>query len=81
VLLTAPNVTLSCTGPAGATEYEFAIESQSGSGYVPYYTYDAPSASKTFYPAIHGVGYRWRVRAQIGGTFGAWSNYATFQVQ
>ena len=81
VLVTASPVTLSCSGVTSATSYEFAIESQSGNSYIPYYTYAPTAASQTFYPAIHGVGYRWRVRAKVSGVLGAWSPYATFQLK
>lgn len=80
-LVTTGSVKLTCSAPAGATSYEFAIESQSGTSFLPYYTYTSSVASQTFYPQIHGVGYRWRVRAKINGAFGAWSSYATFQFQ
>ncbi len=80
-LVTTPNVTLSFSPVAGATKYEVAIESASGASYVPYYTYAPSQASVTFYPAIHGVGYRWRARAQVNGAFGAWSGYASFQFE
>ena len=81
VLVTTAAVTLSCTGVQSATKYEFAIESQSGNGYVPYYTYAPSKASQTFYPQAHGIGYRFRVRAQVNGVFGEWSSYASFQFQ
>jgi hypothetical protein len=78
-LVTTSNVNLSFSAVANATKYEVAIESQSGQTYVPYYTYSPSQAAVTFYPAIHGVGYRWRARALVNGTFGDWSSYATFQ--
>jgi len=78
-LVSTGSVKLTCSAPQGATSYEFAIESQSGAGYAPYYTYAPAAPSQTFYPQIHGVGYRWRVRAKINGAFGGWSGYATFQ--
>jgi hypothetical protein len=34
----------------------------------------------TLYPQIHGVDYRFRVRAMVGGVYGDWSTYATFHV-
>lgn len=79
VVVSTSSVTLTCSGVTGATSYEFAIESQSANGYVPYYTYAPTAASRTFYPWTHGIGYRWRVRAKVAGVFGAFSPYATFQ--
>lgn len=81
VLVTTAAVTLSCSGVTSATSYEFAIESQSGSGFVPYWTYAPSASSQTFYPATHGIGYRWRARAKVNGVFGDWSPYATFQLK
>ncbi len=49
-VFTTPNVTLTCSPVAGATEYQFAIQYQSASGYEPYYTYSTSGASVTFYP-------------------------------
>jgi Glycosyl hydrolases family 25 len=80
-LLSGSSVTLSCSTIQAATSYEFAIESQSGSGYVPYFTYSATTPARTFYPQIHGVFYRWRARAKVAGAFGNWSSYATFQLK
>ena len=79
MLITTPNVALTCSTVQNATNYEFAIESQSGSGWTPYFTYAGTTPSRTFYPQVHGIGYRWRVRAKVGGVFGDWSSYATFQ--
>ena len=76
--VTTPNVTLESSGVTGATAYQFAIEYEGPSGYLPYYTYSTGAASVTFYPATHGISYRWQVRAEVGGAFGAWSPYATF---
>jgi hypothetical protein len=81
VMITTPNVALSCSAVQGATGYELAIESKSGASFVPYWTYPTSGPSQTFYPAIHGTSYRWRARAQVNGVFGAWSTYATFQLK
>ena len=75
------SVTLSCSAVTSATEYQFAIESQSASSYVPYYTYTTAKTSQAFYPQTPNIGYRWRARAMVGGAYGAWSPYATFQYQ
>jgi len=81
VLITTPNVALDCSTVAGATGYQFAIDYQSSGSYAPYYTYSTTAPTQTFYPAVHGVGYRWRVRAEVGGIYGGWSPYATFRLQ
>lgn len=81
VLVSTPDVTLACSAVSGATGYQFAIEYETQSGYAPYYTYPATKPSQTFYPATHGIGYRWRVRAEVGGVYQAWSPYATFSFQ
>lgn len=77
--ITTPSVTMTCSAIASATSYEFAIEFESSGGYAPYYTYSGSTPSRTFYPQIQGIGYRWRVRAKVNGVFGDWSSYATFQ--
>ncbi len=77
--ITTSSVTLSCSAVTGATSYQFAIEFQGSSGYSPYYTYTGSSPSRSFYPQITGTGYRFRVRAEVNGSYGDWSSYATFQ--
>lgn len=78
--LTTANVTLGCSPVTNATSYQFAIETQTSSGYAPYYTYTSSKDAVTFYPQTHGLEYRWRVRAMVG-TYGDWSSYATFHFQ
>lgn len=80
VTIATANVSLSCSAVQGATSYELAVEYLSGNVYAVYYTYAPASPTQTFYPAIHGT-YRWRARAKVNGTFGAWSSYATFQLK
>jgi len=75
------NATLTCSAVTSATSYQFAIESQSGTSWVPYYTYTTSKTSQTFYPQTHGIEYRWRVRAMVSSVWGAWSSYATFHYQ
>ena len=75
------SVTLSCGAVAGATRYDFAIESASGAGWVAYYTYSSSAPSRTFWPQTRGLDYRFRVRALVNGTVGDWSSYASFHVQ
>ena len=65
----------------GATTYQFAIEVKSGTSWATYYTYTTGGTALTFYPQTHAADYRFRVRAQVGGAYGAWSSYATFHVQ
>ena len=72
-------VTLSCSAVQGASSYELAIEYLSGATWVTYITYSPAGPSQTFYPAVHGTTYRWRARAKVNGTFGAWSSTASFQ--
>lgn len=81
VTLSGASVKLTCSAVSGATSYEFAIESQNSTGWVPYFTYAGSTPARTFYPQAHGIAYRWRVRAKVNGAFGAWSAYATFQYQ
>ncbi len=77
--LASTSVTLSWTPVSGATRYELAIENQLASGsYSPYVTYTTPTTSKTFYPQVHKTTYRFRVRAEVGGSYGAWSSFASF---
>ena len=63
---------------AGATQYQDAIEVQVGAAWQAYTTYTTTTASKTFYPQTRGTSYRFRVRALVAGSYGAWSSYATF---
>ncbi|MBN2497964.1 MAG: hypothetical protein JXR96_25445 [Deltaproteobacteria bacterium] len=73
-----PGVTLSCNAIASASSYAFEIEMLSGGSYGAYYTYTAGSASKTFYPAVDGTTYRFRVRASNAAGWGANSAWAYF---
>ena len=81
VTIATANATLSCGPVTGATTYQFAIEVKSGTSWATYYTYTTGGTALTFYPQTHGVDYRFRVRAQVGGAYGGWSGYATFHVQ
>ncbi len=76
--ITTSSVTLGCSAVTSATSYQFAIESQSGTSYVPYYTYTTSKTSQTFYPQTKGIEYRWRARAMVGSVWGSWSSYASF---
>jgi len=78
-LISTPSVTLTCSAVPNAQGYELAIEFATASNWSPYYTYAVSAPSRTFYPQIHGVDYRWRARAKVAGAFGAWSTWATFQ--
>jgi hypothetical protein len=73
-------VVMSCTPLAEITEYEFAIEYSSGGVWTAYYTYTASGSSKTFYPAVHGTDYRFRVRARNAFGWGPYSAWAWFHV-
>jgi GH25 family lysozyme M1 (1,4-beta-N-acetylmuramidase) len=79
--LSSAAVTLTCSALAGATQYEFVIESAKGQSYVPYMKYSATQPSRTFYPQLHGTTYRWRVRALLNGSWTEPSIDATFQYQ
>ncbi|MEW5851779.1 MAG: GH25 family lysozyme [Myxococcota bacterium] len=78
VALSTSSVTLSCNAQSDATRYEFAIEYQSAGSWQTYTSYLRTSPTATFWPQIHNTAYRWRVRSQAGGTYGAWSNWAQF---
>jgi hypothetical protein len=78
VTVTTPSVTMAWSAITDATSYQIAIEYQVGSAWSSYVTYSSTTASKTFWPQYHGTSYRFRVRAQVGGVFGAWSADATF---
>jgi hypothetical protein len=73
-------VTLTFGSVAGATRYEIAIESRSGTGFAAYHTYATAATSKTFWPAVRATTYRFRVRATVAGAARGWSAYATFDV-
>ena len=73
-------VVMSCMTVPDATRYEFAIEYLSGGVWKTYYAYTASGSSKTFYPAVHGTDYRFRVRAENAFGWGAYSAWALFHV-
>jgi GH25 family lysozyme M1 (1,4-beta-N-acetylmuramidase) len=73
------SVTLACNEVPSAARYEFSIEFLGGgAAYQPYVTYSPTQAHQTFWPQVHATTYRWKVRAQVGGTWQAWSADASF---
>jgi hypothetical protein len=76
--LTTNSVTLSCDAISGATQYQFEIDYWNGSAWQYYYIYTSGTDSQTFWPSVHNMNYRWRVRAQNDYDWGAWSAYADF---
>jgi hypothetical protein len=80
--MTTPDVKISCDPVLGATRYEFSLEYVvvSSGNYAPYVTYTQTIPSKVFYPQVKKTTYRFRVRAEVSGTFGPWSSYASFQL-
>lgn len=80
--LSTAAVTLSFAAVVGALRYEIAIENANPSGsFVPYVTYTTTTTTKTYYPAIHRTKYRFRARASVSGTMGAWSPWASFDYE
>ena len=79
--VTTSSVTLACAPITGATSYQFAIDSASGTSWVAYYTYSSTGASHVLYPQTRNDDYRFRVRAMTSSTWSDWSSYATFHVQ
>lgn len=77
--LATSSVTLTFSAVPSASTYEIAIEYGGGNSFQPYVSYSGATTSRTFYPAIHGTTYRWKVRAKVGTAFGDWSVPATFQ--
>ena len=73
-------VVMSCSAVTGATSYEFSIEYGSGGVWTTYYAYTTSGSSKTFYPAVHGTDYRFRVRVQNEFGWGPHSAWAWFHV-
>jgi hypothetical protein len=75
-----PSVTMSCDAVTGADRYRFEIQnwSTSQSQYVAYYSYEGSAASRTFWPAIPNVAYRFRVFARVNGTWGPESVWSVF---
>jgi hypothetical protein len=78
VTVTTASVTMTWGAVTGATRYEIGIETQAGTSWQSYVTYTTTTASKTFWPQIHATSYRFRVRADRGAGYGAWSSFATF---
>ncbi|HJL20424.1 MAG TPA: fibronectin type III domain-containing protein, partial [Sandaracinaceae bacterium LLY-WYZ-13_1] len=76
--VTTSAVTLSCDPTSGADLYEHQIEYASSGTWRAYYTYAGSSTDRTFYPSVAGTTYRFRVRARVGGAFGPWSAWASF---
>ena len=79
--LSSASVSLNCSEVQGATRYEFSIDYLASGSYVPYTTYAPTHPYQTFWPQVHATTYRWKVRAQVNGAWGAWSNQASFQYQ
>jgi hypothetical protein len=78
VTITTSPVTLSAGSIPGVTEYEFFIEYESGGTWSHYYTYNASTNSRAFWPQYNDTRYRWRVRARNAQGWGPWSIWATF---
>jgi hypothetical protein len=78
ITVTAASVALTWSAVTGATRYEIAVETQAGTGWQIYFTYTSTTAGKTIWPQTHGTSYRFRVRADRGAGYGAWSSFATF---
>jgi hypothetical protein len=78
VIVTTSSVTLSCNPIADASKYEFEIHYWNGSAWQYYFTYAPSTNSQTYWPSVHGTSYLWRVRAQNGNGWGAWSADAEF---
>jgi hypothetical protein len=78
VTVTTASVTMTWGAVTGATRYEIGVEYQIGTTWQSYFTYTSTAASKTFYPQHHATSYRFRVRADLGSGYHAWSSYATF---
>ncbi len=73
-------VALGCWAVDGATQYAFEVEwfDAATQSYKPYYTYTGSAPARTFYPQYHDRTYRWRVRAQVSGSWTPNSNWASF---
>lgn len=75
-------VTMTCNPVAGASRYEFAVEVKGQNGaFSTYYTWVGTAPSRTFWPQTRGTTYRFRVRAEVGGTFRGASAAAAFDVR
>ena len=74
------SVTMSSGPVSGATQYEFAIEHNSGGVWTTYYTYSASASTKTFWPQYNDREYRFGMRAQNAYGWGPYSAWATFTV-
>ena len=77
--VTSTSVTLSCSAVTDASDYLFTIETRDAAGALhPYTSYQRTSPSTTFWPQIRNTTWVWRVRARHAGTWGPWSNDASF---
>lgn len=76
--VTSNSVTLESTVVDGAEGYVFEIEYDSAGTYRHYFTYDADRNRRTFWPVVHGVTYRWRVKARTADGETPFSAYRTF---
>jgi len=74
------SVTMTSSPVTGASQYEFAIEHDSGGTWATYYTYAASASSFTFWPQYPDREYRFRMRAQNAYGWGPYSGWATFVV-
>lgn len=76
--VSSSSVTLSCGAVSDATEYMFSIEYDVNGALHPYMSYQRAAPATTFWPQVSDTRYTWRVRAKVGGTWGPWSNDASF---
>jgi hypothetical protein len=76
--ITTSSVTLTCDPITDASQYEFEIHYMDGVEWRYYFTYSSSTNSQTFWPAYDDAPYRWRVRANNGYGWGAWSADAEF---
>ncbi len=77
--VSSSSVTLSCDAVAGASEYQFTIETRDAAGALhPYFSYQRSANSVSFWPQLRNSTYVWRVRSKSGGSYGPWSSDASF---
>ena len=66
---------------AGPIRYRVVVQDLSqGNVVIHHAVIDAPADSVTLSGFVEGHGYRWKVRADFGGSNTGWSNWSTFDV-
>lgn len=74
------SVKLSWAAKTGATDFQVWLEFSEGGAWKYYYAWATGGAtSKTVWPTMSKIWYRWKIRAKTSAGWGPWSDYAEFR--